>query len=346
VKSEKGQVKSWKTDRFEFQFALFLLHFALILMADGKWIAGLTPEMPVADAARVVLAERFGVVRRYLPLAAEKPYEDAEYVHQLRVATRRSGAALRVFADCFPRKPHKAVRRQLRSIRRAAGDARDWDVFRLGLPGMKTLGGSGKPALDFLTGYAMGERSAAQTRLADAAADDGPGFLEASTEFPVLAHAPRGDSPPSTFGVFAAIRFGELLRAFDEAVRANPTEPAALHQLRILGKRARYALEIFADCFPPGFKDAVYPAVEKAQELLGEIQDAVVARDRLTALRARLKLTAPDEWSRLQKGLDGLIQAMRAKIPAGRKAFQAWRKEWTGLIDGVKVEVVAATVTA
>ena len=64
-------------------------------MAEGKWINGLTPDMPVADAARVVLAARFEVVRQYLPLAAAKPYEDVEYVHQLRVGTRRAGAALR-----------------------------------------------------------------------------------------------------------------------------------------------------------------------------------------------------------------------------------------------------------
>ena len=54
-------------------------------MADGKWIQGLSPEMRVADAARVVLAARFEVVRRFLPLAAERPYDDAEHVHQLRV---------------------------------------------------------------------------------------------------------------------------------------------------------------------------------------------------------------------------------------------------------------------
>jgi integrase/recombinase XerD len=63
-------------------------------MADGKWIPGLTAEMPVAEAARAVLAARFEVVRHCLPLAVEKPYEDVEHVHQLRVGTRRAGAAL------------------------------------------------------------------------------------------------------------------------------------------------------------------------------------------------------------------------------------------------------------
>ena len=74
-------------------------------MAEGKWINGLTPTMPVDDAARVVFAARFEVVRQFLPLAAAKPYEDVEYVHQLRVGTRRAGAALQVFEACLPRAP-------------------------------------------------------------------------------------------------------------------------------------------------------------------------------------------------------------------------------------------------
>ena len=108
-------------------------------MADGKWIEGLTPEMGVAEAATAVLAARFEVVRHFLPLAAEKPYDDPEYVHQLRVGTRRAAAALRVFADCLPRKHLRTLRRRLREIRRAAGDARDWDVFLLGFASRRSL---------------------------------------------------------------------------------------------------------------------------------------------------------------------------------------------------------------
>jgi CHAD domain-containing protein len=316
-------------------------------MADGKWVAGLAPDMLVEEAAKVVLAARFEVVRDYLPLAVEKPYEDPEYVHQLRVGTRRTGAALRVFGECLPRKHLREAKRSLRVIRRAAGDARDWDVFLLGLSAAKPLAGAtGKPALDFLIGYAMGERSAAQVRLVTAAAACGPGFTEESAALLTGAHESRSEKPPVNFGELAAGQFGELLRAFDESVRANPTEPTALHQLRILGKRTRYALEIFADCFPPEFKDTVYPAIEKVQELLGDIQDAVVGRDRLTGLRTRLKATVPGEWTRLQKGIEGLIQAMRAKLVSGRKGFQTWRREWVKLVAKLKLDIVAATVNA
>lgn len=312
-------------------------------MADGKWITGLVPEMSVADAAKAVLDARFEVVRNELPQVVARPYHDPEHVHQLRVGTRRAGAALRVFRDALPRKHHRALKNHLRAIRQAAGDARDWDVFRLALPEAKALvAATGKPALDFLTGYALGERNAAQARLVDAVAEHGTRFTDLSRELPALAKNPASGDAPVNFGTLAATQFGEMLGTFDEAVKASPTEADALHQLRILGKRARYALEMFVGCFPPAFRDTVYPAIEKAQELLGDVQDAAVGRDRLTALKDRVKLASADEWPRLQKGFDGLISATRAKLPAGRKAFTAWQKDWTKMIAGVRLEIVAA----
>jgi CHAD domain-containing protein len=317
-------------------------------MADGKWIAGLTPGMPVADAARVALAARFAVVRHFLPLAAEKPHEDIEHVHQLRVGTRRATAALRVFADALPRKLLKATRRTLRRIRRAAGDARDWDVFIVSLPAAKALSTkAAQPALDFLLGYAFGQRDAAQARLADAACEAGPLFAEQSEELPARAHEPRPEegAQPANFGELAAAQFGVLFREFTSDVEANPKEPAALHALRITGKRLRYALEIFADCFLPAMKEAIYPRVEAVQELLGDVQDAAVGAERLAQIRATVEAVAPKELARVRKGIDALAKTLRARVPAGRKAFATWRAEWLELVKGLKLEVALVSVT-
>ncbi|HSQ57559.1 MAG TPA: CHAD domain-containing protein, partial [Gemmata sp.] len=312
-----------------------------------KWVEGLTAETAVADAARAVLAARFEAVRHFLPLAVEKPYQDMEHVHQLRVATRRAGAALRVFRDCLPRRAQKEVKQQSRAIRRAAGDARDWDVFLLGLPRTKAFTAArARPALDYLIGYGMGERSAAQTRLVETAQEVASEFAESSATLPDSSHPPRGDQPAGNFGELAVTRFGELLRAFDETVKANPTEPTALHQLRILGKRARYTLEIFVDCFPPAFRDAVYPAIEEVQELLGVIQDSIVGINRLKELRLRIRGTIAEEWPRLQNGIEGLSRELRSRITSGRKAFQRWRKDWMKLMEGMQLEVAAAVVVA
>lgn len=316
-------------------------------MADGKWIEGLSPDMEVPVAAREVLVARFQVVRHFLPMAIEKSFENVEYVHQLRVSTRRAAAALRVFAKCLPRRHLKAARESLRLIRQAAGDARDWDVFLLGLPNAKSMSTApGKPALDFLSGYAMGEREAAQLRLVDAANTALSKFTQESENLPDLVHAGKDDDFPSSFGDLAARHLGELLNSLTSAAETNPTTPPELHQLRILSKRVRYALEIFVDCFPPFFRESVYPAVERVQELLGEIQDATVGLARLARLRDHVKQTIPPEWTRLRKGFEGYMQSLRAKIPAGRKAFQKWRTEWLRLVEGLKMETVMATVTA
>jgi len=307
-------------------------------MADGKWIEGLTPAMPVGDAAKVVLAARFAVVRNYLPLAAEKPHESSEYVHQLRVGTRRAAAALRVFADTLPNKQLKAAKRTLRAIRRAAGDARDWDVFLASLPDAKPLAtATGRPARDFLMGYAVGERTEAQVRLVSATAEAGPLLIDQCEKIPACAGEPEHD-PRANFGDLATQQLESLFREFTAGVAANPTESEALHALRISGKRVRYAIEIFADCFPPALKDEVYPAVETVQELLGEVQDAVVGAERLAAIRTTVQAVLPDHAGAFGKGIGALSAALRKQIPAGKKAFGAWRKHWLKTMEAFKLE--------
>jgi CHAD domain-containing protein len=53
---------------------------------------------------------------------------DIERVHDMRVAARRLGAAMEIFAPCFPRKPHKDALREVKAIADALGERRDRDV--------------------------------------------------------------------------------------------------------------------------------------------------------------------------------------------------------------------------
>ena len=297
-------------------------------MADGKWLDGLTGDVPVEEAARVALTVRFGVVRGLVPLAAERAFDDVEHVHQLRVGTRRAGAALTLLGDCLPKKLRKRAKSCLRSLRRAAGDARDWDVFLEGLADAKALqAAAGKPTLDFLSGYALGERGTAQERLVAAAAEFGPDF-DGVCDALADAVGPPGGHRPQTFGDLADQSVGALFADFNASVDANPAEPADLHQLRIRGKRVRYAMELFAGCFPAEFRSRLYPAVEEMQEVFGDLQDAHVGVGRLEGLRDRVRQVMPSEWARLRPGLDGLKAALRRKIPARRKHFQTWREGW------------------
>src|SRR5262245_50038473 len=139
-------------------------------MADGKWIPGLNSDTPVVEAARRVLDVRLGVVRHFLPLAAWHPAADVEYVHHLRVATRRTAAALKLFRDWLPAQQAKAARNHLRGSRRAAGAPRDGDVFLA----MLSKWAAKRPATerrgpDFLQGLAFERRAAVQPGLVEVA---------------------------------------------------------------------------------------------------------------------------------------------------------------------------------
>src|SRR5262249_3679922 len=101
-----------------------------------------------------------------------------------------------------------------------------------------------------------------------------------------------------------------------------------LHQVRILGKRLRYAMEVFADCFASEFRAHLYRAVEEMQEVLGRANDSYVARGRLQALSQRLRALAPREWRRYRPELENQLYYHQARLPQERQCFQEWWQRW------------------
>jgi CHAD domain-containing protein len=297
-------------------------------MADGKWIPDLTPRTPVTDAACRALSVRLEVVRDHLPLALEKADEDPEYVHQLRVGTRRATAALDIFSPCLPDKAYRAARRQLRRIRRAAGAARDWDVFLLSLGTAEHQRERWQPAWDFLIGHALASREQAQIDLRAASPNHPFTFERLMAETIAVLHKPHCDPPINTLLDLAFPLLSSLLKQLHEAATGDLDDYEHLHQVRIIGKRLRYAMEVFASCFAPSFKDTLYVAVEEMQEILGHANDSHVAVGRLSALRDRLRLIRPTDFRRYRVGLDGLIRRHRERVPQERDRFLDWWKDW------------------
>ena len=106
---------------------------------SAKWIKGMDSGGPVSAAALVALTGRLDVVTYYLPQAAEFSQDDIEYVHQLRVATRRSVATIQIFRHLLPGRRSRKIQKILRRLRRAAGSARDLDVLYQRLSGETNL---------------------------------------------------------------------------------------------------------------------------------------------------------------------------------------------------------------
>jgi CHAD domain-containing protein len=298
-------------------------------MADGKWIDGLGPKTHTDEAARRVIEVRFQVVRGCLPLAVHDADRDVEHVHQLRVATRRAGAALRTFERWLPGKTFRKAWKQLRAIRRAAGEARDWDVFVADLLQRRKQGPDKDQAgLDFLIGYASGQRDAAQVDLVEAGSAYGPGLGDLIDDTVKAVREPPDDKTVKLLRDLGRVLLGDLTHELDWAASQDLNDYEHLHRVRILGKQLRYAMEVFADCFSLAFREQIYPRVEEMQEVLGNANDSHVAGQRLGVLRDRLRLKWPDDWKRYQPGLDALLRFHRRRLPRERQRFLQWWRRW------------------
>jgi CHAD domain-containing protein len=296
-------------------------------MAAGKWIPGLTPATPLAHAARTVLAVRLEVVRDHLDLALREADQNPEHVHQLRVGTRRAGAALKIFRCCLPEPAHQKARKHLRRLRRAAGAARDWDVFLMTLADTRPTAAKGQAGRDLLTGYALARRAAAQDSLEAAVAGHALTVEHLLAET-VAAVRPPGEHHLRTLGDLAGPVLFPLVHKLYDAAAQDLADYDRLHRVRILGKRLRYAMEVFADCFAPAFRDRLYPAVEEMQEILGRANDSHVAAQRLTALRNTLRVKLPHQGDRFRPGVEELSQFHARRLPEERQRFLAWWEQW------------------
>jgi CHAD domain-containing protein len=246
------------------------------MASSGKWIEGIGPETTVVDAARRSLEVRLAVVAHTLPLAAHLAGHDIEHVHRLRVATRRAAAALKLYHDFLPQKSARWFKKQLRKIRRSAGDARDLDVLSERLK--QKPGEQSEPILRFLAE----KRAAVQpniVKLADDMRRDDRFVRKAARLFRKLEPSEdRSEGEwPERLCDWAPRQLGAFHAAFVELMPDRSDDVQALHQFRIRAKALRYAIELLAPAFEPELREETYPAVEKLQEQLGKITDHVAA---------------------------------------------------------------------
>lgn len=290
---------------------------------DAKWIHGLSQEMRVADAARKVLSARLNAVRYWLPLVAHAD-KDIEFVHQLRVTTRRAGAALKLFRSCFRHKAYRHAKQLLRELRQTAGEARDWDVF------LETLFDEGippSPLRDFLFGFAASRRMVAQTALSKMAFDRRQPLDSLSDELDQLLAEPD-EGEIQGYGELCLHVVRERLAELHRATHPVPLDYHSLHQIRILGKKLRYVLELSVDCFTPAAKESLLPRIESLQEILGEANDAHVLSGRLEEISFFARKFRPAEYPLIQTDLESLQNEQQRKLESEKKRFLNWLSDW------------------
>ncbi len=301
----------------------------------SSWFTDFQPGDPLGVVAASVLSGRLVAVLRHFPLALAHAGDDVEHVHHLRVAARRCSAALAAFENILPKKLRDQAGDMVRSIRKNAGLARDWDVFLMGIGSGSKSGKHLPRGGELLEGLALAQRVMAQRELAGACPEFGQSFPKLMEKIAETAsQSPRARSPVSSL---ADSVLNEAFCDFREEMspdgKGGPGTDAKsglehLHRVRILGKRLRYLMEIFWPCLSKGVRHELYPLVEEAQELLGQINDHSRALAMICKLSGEVGKVSTPFLDRLAPRLRTLTRFHEKQIGIQCRAFQSWRKRW------------------
>lgn len=272
--------------------------FGLLPSSESKFARGLTllygSDIPLGGDERVLAydatqaAVRKIVARQLRRLRLHDPGvrigKDPEELHDMRVATRRLRAALRIFAAGSPARLQTRISRELRWLGDLLGGVRDLDVQLAKLEAFTAAAPAGfRPALGVLHAHLDAQRLRCRADML--AGLDTPRYfrLLIRLEHFASSRAPRRPRNAAALEPIATDGRGAIKKAFRRLLKrggktgAMPN-PEDLHALRIRAKRLRYLLEFLQELTGKSGR-ALVKRLTELQDLLGRYHDAVVAAD-------------------------------------------------------------------
>jgi CHAD domain-containing protein len=253
-------------------------------------------------------------------------------VHAFRVATRRLRSDLRTFRPLLEPDWVAALRSELSWIADVVGAVRDADVLGDRLRAQAADLGEGDAPDDvsaadssgvasllrLVTEQGAAARAALLDALRSARYDALIESLVAASSHPAFAGAAEVDAPARTVVARLVRRTWKRLRREVRVAGKNPTDHA-LHRVRIVAKRSRYAAEAAARVFGRR-AERFAEAITDVQTVLGDHHDASVAEQWL-----RAAASSPGAAARAGLAAGMLIARQRRDR---EHLHRKWRRVW------------------
>jgi CHAD domain-containing protein len=279
-----------------------------------------------ADAAAVAVLTRLNEV-----IAANLPGTiadvDSEFLHDFRVALRRSRSVLRELAGAFPQEPLRLWRVELKWLQQVTGPARDMDVYVLDFEDFRaTVPEAFRADLDPLLSVLRSRRLGARREMVRELRSERAARLFAGWHSFVsaLEGLPEDDRPDAArpIGSVAAERISKVYRRMvrmgDAIGSSSPAED--YHELRKKGKELRYLLELFgAPLFDRKVVGPMIKTLKALQDTLGRHQDREVQVATLRGLTGEVAALPGGAQALLAMGL--LVDRLAIDAAAARDEF-------------------------
>ncbi|MGH3897667.1 MAG: CHAD domain-containing protein [Pseudonocardiaceae bacterium] len=210
--------------------------------------------------------------------------EDPEELHQMRVAVRRMRAALKAARPLLDREWADDLRAELGWLGRALGPVRDADVLIERLRDRAAgFNDTSREAVETLIEALVADRETARVEMLATLGSDRYMALLRRLAAAVSTPLPTARGSAGTPALVELVRteYRRMCKAVRRAGEDPPDE--VLHALRIQGKRLRYTGELATTAGRKPVRRLVESTVA-LQDVLGEHQDACVARHRVMGL--------------------------------------------------------------
>ncbi len=260
----------------EFQEALRTL-----ALVPRRWKpVRLTPAEPTDRAVRRVLSGFLDAIEANLPGTVADL--DTEFLHDLRVAVRRSRAVLDELAKALPRAIVDHYGKELRWLGNVTGPVRDLDVFGLEVDRYAKLVDA-RPRRDlrpFLAALTRRREEARRRLVGELESERCRTFL-ANWREELTAEPDGARTTDAGRAPIGAVASRHLRRRLDKVLKRGrevtpDSDPAELHGLRIRTKKLRYVLEVFRDLYDRKAAKPILQDLKRMQTVLGEVNDLSV----------------------------------------------------------------------
>lgn len=245
----------------------------------------LSPTMRSDEAAKIILCQLLDVMK------ANEPYiqqdVDVEFLHDYRVAIRRTRSVLGQLKEVFPASAVGHFREEFSAVAQRSNQLRDLDVYLLREPAYRALLPHGLVEfIDPLFDYLRAQRADAfAAMVAGLQSSQQRQLMEEWEAF--LSQTPSADPPPQNASRPIIDLARQRLKKRYNAIVALGREigpeadDSALHRLRIECKKLRYLLEFFSSLFPAKKVDPLVSQLKALQGILGSINDLRVQEEYL-----------------------------------------------------------------
>ncbi|WP_051308993.1 CHAD domain-containing protein [Desulfogranum japonicum] len=250
---------------------------------------------------------------------------DSEFLHDLRVAIRRTRSGLTLIKKVLPEEVVARFKAEFKKLGSVTGPVRDLDVYLLSEEKYrKRLPACLQPGLTTFFTTLQQERQRQQKLLARELKSGRVESLLVTWE----KHLQQEDKEPAQYAdnpivdVARKVIYRRYKRVMKDGQVITPGCPdEKLHELRIEGKKLRYAMEFFRSLFPKEEIETAIKQLKTLQNNLGDFNDLSVQREMLLHTLEKLK-PGSRKNQEMAAALGGLMASLAHEQQMVRTGFE------------------------